>query len=222
LNKTAATQAVFFDLDGTFADTAPDLGAALNHVRALHKLPPLPIELTRLQASHGSAGLLKLGFDVTPDSAAFPALRDEFLAYYSANICVHTFLFDGMAELIDTLEQRGLPWGIVTNKPHRFTMPLMQALGYGKRATCLVSGDTCAHPKPHPEPLLYAAKITKVPPQNCLYLGDDKRDIDAGRAAGMKTLIALFGYIDTKADLNSWQASASINSPLELLLQLKP
>lgn len=220
LNKTSATQAVFFDLDGTFADTAPDLAAALNHVRELHKLPPLPIELTRLQASHGSAGLLKLGFNVTPESAEFPALRDAFLAHYSANICVHTTLFDGIAALIDVLDQRGLPWGIVTNKPHRYTIPLMQALGYDKRAACLVSGDTCAHPKPHPAPLLHAAKITGVTPKNCLYLGDDKRDIDAGRAAGMKTLIALFGYIDPKANLNTWHADNSVAAPLALLSHL--
>ena len=131
-------KAVLFDLDGTFADTAPDLGAALNHVRSLHQLPPLPLEITRLQASHGSAGLLKLGFNVTPDDAAFPALRDAFLAHYTAHICDHTTLFPGMAELIATLEQRGLPWGTVTNKPHRFTLPLMQALGIASRAACLV------------------------------------------------------------------------------------
>ena len=214
------TAAVLFDLDGTFADTAPDLGAALNHVRSLYKLPSLPIEITRLQASHGSAGLLKLGFNVTPDSVEFPALRDAFLAYYSANICVYTTLFPGMKDLIDSLEQRGLPWGIVTNKPHRFTLPLMQALNYADRAYCLVSGDTCAHAKPHPEPLLHAAKSMKVAPENCIYLGDDKRDMEAGRAAGMKSLIALFGYIDPKANLNSWQADASITAPLELLEHL--
>jgi len=213
-------EAVLFDLDGTFADTAPDLGAALNHVRSLHHLPPLPLEITRLQASHGSAGLLKLGFNIEPDSAEFPALRDAFLAHYSANICAHTTLFKGMAELITTLEQRGLPWGIVTNKPHRFTLPLMQALGYAGRAACLISGDTCAHAKPHPEPLLHAAKSIGVAPQNCLYLGDDKRDMEAGRAAGMKSIIALFGYIDPRADLNSWQADASIASPLELIAHL--
>jgi len=213
-------RAVFFDLDGTFADTAPDLGAALNHVRMLHKQPPLPLEVTRLQASHGSAGLIKLGFNIEPDSAKFPALRDALLAHYSANICSHTTLFPGMNTLIATLEQRGLPWGIVTNKPHRFTLPLMQALGYDKRAACLISGDTCAHAKPHPEPLLLAARSIDVAPQNCLYLGDDKRDIDAGRAAGMKSLIALFGYIDPKTDLESWQADASISSPLELIAHL--
>lgn len=213
-------EAVLFDLDGTFADTAPDLGAALNHLRSLHKLPPLPLEVTRLQASHGSVGLIKLGFNIGPDSAKFPPLREAFLAHYTANICAHTTLFPGMAELVNALEQRGLPWGIVTNKPHRFTLPLMQALGYAERAACLVSGDTCAHAKPHPEPLLYAAKIIGVAPQNCLYVGDDKRDIDAGRAAGMKSLIALFGYIDPQADLTTWQADARISSPLELIKHL--
>jgi N-acetyl-D-muramate 6-phosphate phosphatase len=219
--QTTKTAAVFFDLDGTFADTAPDLGAALNHVRGLHNLPPLPVEVTRLQASHGSAGLIKLGFNVDPDSAEFPTLRDALLAHYSANICTHTTLFAGMAELITTLEQRGLPWGIVTNKPHRFTLPLIQALGYAERAACLVSGDTCALAKPHPEPLLHAARITGVAPQNCLYIGDDKRDIEAGRAAGMKSLIALFGYIDPKSDLDSWQADAAIKTPLELVAYLQ-
>lgn len=218
---TPAIKAVLFDLDGTFADTAPDLGAALNHVRKLHHLPPLPLEITRLQASHGSAGLIKLGFDIEPDAAEFPPLRDALLAHYTANICAHTTLFPGMAQLIDTLEKRGLPWGIVTNKPHRFTLPLMQALGYAERAACLVSGDTCTRAKPHPDPLLYAAKYMEIAPENCLYLGDDKRDIDAGRAAGMKSLIALFGYIDPKADLDMWQADASITAPLELLDHLK-
>ena len=210
-------KAVLFDLDGTFADTAPDLGAALNHVRSLHQLPPLPLEITRLQASHGSAGLLKLGFNVTPDDAAFPALRDAFLAHYTAHICDHTTLFPGMAELVAALEQRGLPWGIVTNKPQRFTLPLMQALGMASRAACLVSGDTCAHPKPHPEPMLHAASIIGVAPESCLYLGDDKRDMEAGHAAGMPALIALYGYIDPQAQLDTWPASGSISSPLALL-----
>ena len=215
-------KAVLFDLDGTFADTAPDLGAALNHVRSLHQLPPLPLEITRLQASHGSAGLLKLGFTVTPDDATFPALRDAFLAHYTAHICDHTTLFPGMAELIATLEQRGLPWGIVTNKPQRFTLPLMQALGMASRAACLVSGDTCAHAKPHPEPMLHAAKNIGIAPENCLYLGDDKRDMEAGRAAGMPSLIALYGYIDPQAQLDTWQASGSISSPLALLDHIQP
>jgi len=219
LNKTKI-DAVLFDLDGTFADTAPDLGAALNHVRSLHQLPPLPLEVTRLQASHGSAGLLKLGFNIEPDAAEFPALRELFLDYHAAHQCVHTTLFAGMAELIDAIEKRGLAWGIVTNKPQRFTLPLMQALGYAQRAACMVSGDTCAKAKPHPDPLLHAAKLINIAPENCLYLGDDKRDMDAGRAAGMKTAIALFGYIDPRADLKTWQADAAIATPLQLLTHL--
>ena len=213
-------ESVLFDLDGTFADTAPDLGAALNHVLELHNRPPLPLSISRLQASHGSAGLLKLGFNIEANAPEFILLRDQLLAHYSAHICTHTKLFPGMEELINTLENRGLPWGIVTNKPHRFTLPLMQTLGYAERPACLISGDTCAHAKPHPEPLLHAAKIIGVAPDKCLYLGDDKRDIDAGRAAGMKSLIALFGYIDPKVDLSTWQADGAIAAPLELLKHL--
>ena len=185
---------VLFDLDGTFADTAPDLGAALNHVLALHDLPPLPLEKSRLQASHGTIGLLGLGFGIKPDNPLFTKLREEFLAHYTAHICDHTTLFAGMAELVATLEQRGLPWGIVTNKPHRFTVPLMQALGYANRAGCLVSGDTCAHAKPHPMPMLHAAKLIDVAPGHCLYLGDDKRDMEAANAANMLGIIAQYGY----------------------------
>jgi N-acetyl-D-muramate 6-phosphate phosphatase len=210
-------KAVLFDLDGTFADTAPDLGAALNHVLSLHGRPPLPLEISRLQASHGSAGMLKLAFGVSPDAPEFPALRDAFLAHYTAHICDHTTLFAGMAELIAALEQRGLPWGIVTNKPQRFTLPLMQALGMASRAACLVSGDTCAQAKPHPAPMLHAAGLIGIPAQQCLYLGDDKRDMAAGNAAGMTSLIALYGYIDPHAQLDTWQAAGAISSPLDLL-----
>jgi len=210
-------KAVLFDLDGTFADTAPDLGGALNHALALHGKPPLPIEVSRLQASHGSAGLLGLGFGITPQDPSFAGLRDEFLAHYAAHICTHTTLFAGMAELISAIEQRGLPWGIVTNKPHRFTVPLMQALGYAERAACLVSGDTCSHSKPHPMPMLHAAKTLGVAPDNCLYLGDDKRDMQAANAAIMRGIIARYGYIDPQADLDTWQAAGSVQTPLELL-----
>ncbi|MBI3901776.1 MAG: HAD-IA family hydrolase [Nitrosomonadales bacterium] len=211
------TEAVFFDLDGTFADTAPDLGAALNHVRRLHELPPLPLEIIRPQASHGSAGLLRLGFGIEPDAPDFPTLREEFLAHYTAHICDHTVLFAGMAELVDELERRELPWGIVTNKPHRFTVPLMQALGYAQRAICLISGDTCAHAKPHPAPLLKAAEQAGVSPQRCLYLGDDLRDMQAAQAAGMRGIIACYGYIDAQADLDGWGAQGSVDTPAELL-----
>ena len=218
--ETVLTKAILFDLDGTFADTAPDLAAALNHVRSLHDLPPLPLAAIRPQASHGSIGLLKLGFNVEPDAPNFAALRESFLDYYANHICVHTTLFRGMAQLIDTLEQRQLPWGIVTNKPHRFTLPLMQALGYAQRATCLVSGDTCARAKPYPDPLLKASELMSIAAQHCAYLGDDLRDVEAGRAAGMKTLIARYGYIAAQENLAAWQANGIINSPLELIAHL--
>jgi phosphoglycolate phosphatase len=215
--ETVLIKAILFDLDGTFADTAPDLAAALNHVRGLHDLPPLPLEVLRPQASHGSIGLLRRGFGVEPESPEFNGLREAFLAHYTAHICDHTTLFPGMVQLLDTLEQRGLPWGIVTNKPHRFTVPLMQELGYAERAACLISGDTCARAKPYPDSLLKACEIMNVVPANCIYLGDDPRDMEAAQAAGMRGIIAGYGYIEVHANLDSWHANGNINAPLELL-----
>ncbi|MBI5437149.1 MAG: HAD-IA family hydrolase [Nitrosomonadales bacterium] len=210
-------KAVLFDLDGTFADTAPDLAAALNHVRSQRSLPPLRLETVRPQASHGARGLLKLGFGIEPDEPDFATLRESFLNYYDAHICVHTTLFAGMAQLVETLEQRSLPWGIVTNKPHRFTVPLMQALGYAQRATCLVSGDTCARAKPYPDPLLKASELLGIEPQHCLFLGDDQRDMEAAQAAGMRGIVASYGYIDAQANPNGWPADGDVDSPLALL-----
>ena len=214
------TNAVLFDLDGTFADTAPDLAAALNHLLNLHGRPPMPLETIRPQASHGSPGLLKLGFNIEPDAPSFADLRDAFLDYYANHICVHTTLFPGMTELIDILEQRGLPWGIVTNKPHRFTLPLMQALGYAQRAACLISGDTCARAKPFPDSLLKASELLKIAPQLCLYLGDDERDAEAAQAAGMRCIIARYGYISSPEELSSWPAQGGIDLPSQLLQYL--
>ncbi len=210
-------KAVLLDLDGTFADTAPDLAAALNHVRVLHELPPLALEIIRPHASHGSIGLLQIGFNITPDGPQFSALRDTLLNYYTAHICDHTTLFSGVAQLINRLEQRNLPWGIVTNKPHRFTLPLMRALGMASRAACLVSGDTCARAKPYPDPLLHACELLNIAPAAALYLGDDKRDMEASRAANMQFLIARYGYLPAHEDISTWQAQGSIHNPLELL-----
>ena len=210
-------KAILFDLDGTFADTAPDLAAALNHTRATRHLPPLPIEVLRPQASHGSRGLLKVGFDIEPEHPDYNKLRDIFLDYYAKNICVKTQLFGDTARLIDTLEQRGIKWGIVTNKPHRFTVPLMQALGMASRAACLISGDTCTHAKPHPEPMLKACEIIGVSPAQCLYLGDDLRDMQAANAVGMRGIIANYGYVSADASVENWNAHGSINKPTELL-----
>jgi phosphoglycolate phosphatase len=210
-------KAILFDLDGTFADTAPDLAAALNHTRASRNLPPLPLDIIRPQASHGSRGLLKIGFGIEPEHPDYDTLRDIFLDYYERNICVHTRLFGGMAQLIGELKLRGIKWGIVTNKPHRYTVPLMQALGYADRASCLVSGDTCAHAKPHPEPMLKACQIIGVAPAQCLYLGDDLRDMQAANAAGMAGIIANYGYAGEDASIGNWNAKGSIDGPMELL-----
>lgn len=214
-------KAVLFDLDGTFADTAPDLATALNHARASRNLPPLPLHIVRSQASHGSRGLLKIGFDIEPDAPDYDKLRDIFLDHYERNICVHTQLFDGMAQLVDELEQRDIKWGIVTNKPHRYTLPLMQALGYAERAACLISGDTCAHAKPHPEPMFKACQLIGVAPEQCLYLGDDLRDMQAANASGMRGIIARYGYIESLEEASGWQAQGSIDSPPQLLQYLK-
>jgi len=213
-------KAVLFDLDGTFADTASDLAAALNHTRATRKLPPLPIEVLRPQASHGSRGMLKVGFDIEPEHPDFNTLRDIFLDYYANNICVHTLLFGDMVQLIDELERRGIKWGIVTNKPHRYTVPLMEALGYAERAACLISGDTCAHAKPHPEPMLKACELIGVTPAQCLYLGDDLRDMRAANAAGMAGIIASYGYVNGDASVENWNAQGSVDKPTELLAYL--
>ncbi len=210
-------QAVLFDLDGTFADTAPDLGAALNHVRALRDLPPLPLEIIRLQASNGSRGLLKLGLNIEPDAPDYDELRDAFLQHYEAHICDHTTLFPGMAALVSELERHDVQWCIVTNKPHRYTVPLMEKLGYASRAACLVSGDTCLRSKPHPMPLLHAAELMGVEPERCLFLGDDLRDMEAAKAAEMTGIIAGYGYVDPAADLSSWPAAGNVPTPFALL-----
>ena len=213
----ASVKAVLFDLDGTFADTASDLAAALNAVRASRDLPPLPLEILRPQASHGSAGLLKVGMNVTPDCSGYNDMRAIFLDHYANNICVKTTLFSGMSDLVDTLERRAIPWGIVTNKPDIYTLPLMKALGYADRAACLISGDTCANAKPHPEPMHKACEIIGVSPEYCLYLGDDLRDMQAANAVCMRGVIARYGYISADADLDSWYSHAIIDHPMELL-----
>jgi 2-phosphoglycolate phosphatase len=210
-------RAVLFDLDGTFADTAPDLAAALNHARAARKLPPLPLEVLRPQASHGSRGLIKIGFGIEPGHPDFEVLRQIFLDHYEQNICVHTRLFEDMGLLVGELERRNMRWGIVTNKPHRYTVPLMQALGYAERAACLISGDTCAHAKPHPEPMLRACQMIGVPPDQCLYVGDDLRDMQAANAAGISGIIASYGYVSDDASVENWNAQGSVKKPMELI-----
>lgn len=214
---SSAIRAVLFDLDGTLADTARDLGFALNEQRRLHGLDPLPFEAIRPQASHGARGLLKLGFNIAPDAPDFAALRGQYLDLYERHVCDHTVLFPGTAELLHALEQRGLKWGVVTNKPARFTLPLMRALELDSRAACIVSGDTTANSKPHPEPLLAAARRIGVPAHACLYVGDAERDVEAAVAAGMKVLIADYGYLSEDDRPDAWGAHGRIAAPADIL-----
>ena len=220
MTNTRIIQAVLFDLDGTLADTAPDLGHALNLQRERHGLPPLPQETIRPYASHGTVGLFDIGFGLTPQDARFEPMREEYLALYTANLCLHTTLFPGMAELLDELENKGIAWGVVTNKPERFTNPLLELLGLTQRAASIVSGDTCAHPKPHPEPLLRAAREAGAEPASCLYVGDAERDIEAARAACIPALIAAYGYIGANDRPETWGADGTIQHPSEILLYL--
>jgi N-acetyl-D-muramate 6-phosphate phosphatase len=209
--------AVLFDLDGTFADTAPDLARALNGVRAERGLPPLPPEIARPHTSAGARGLLKAGFGIAPESPGYGDLRDRFLEFYEKNLCVETRLFDGIPELLATLRARKLPWGIVTNKGKRFTDPLVRLLAVDRLAGCVVSGDSTPHIKPHPAPLLLAASLLSLPPVACLYVGDDLRDVQAARAAGMRVLAAGWGYLGEGADPRTWEADAVISHPREIL-----
>lgn len=211
---------VLFDLDGTLADTAPDLGLALNMLRQRHGLAPLALETIRPYASHGSRGLLGIGFGVQPEEECFAALRDEYLALYDAVFARSPRLFPGMSELLGVLEQSGLRWGVVTNKPRRFTQPLMQALGLHERAACIVSGDDARRPKPAPDGLLLACVQTESAPAACWYVGDAARDIEAGRAVGMPTVVARYGYLSADDQPETWGATYHIRHPAELALLL--
>ena len=208
-------RAVLFDLDGTFADTAPDLGGALNRQRTARGMQPLPLEKIRPHASAGARGLLGVGFGIGPDHVDYAAMREEFLQIYENNLCCDTVLFPGMAELVDRLETDGLRWGIVTNKAERFAKPLLGLL-VGNRAACVIGGDTTGRLKPHPEPLLAASRTLDIAPGACVYVGDDQRDIEAGRAAGMKTVAVEYGYLNGSMPEN-WGADAIIGHPQELL-----
>lgn len=208
---------VLFDLDGTLVDTAPDLGHALNEMRRRRGMPALPEALTRPQSSHGSQGMLRLGFGIAADHADFPALRQEFLTTYAAHLTARSTLFPGMAEVLASLEGRGLKWGVVTNKPARYTEPLLAHLGLMVRAACVVSGDTCPQSKPHPAPLLHACQVAASTPAQCLYVGDAARDVEAATAAGIPSLVALYGYLGEQDQPERWGAAGFIRSPAGLL-----
>lgn len=213
--------AVLFDLDGTLIDSAPDLGAAADKMRTDRGLVSLPLSDYRPMAGAGARGMIAVAFGLTPDDARFAALREEFFSNYEARMTALTYVFDGVVELIAHIGQAGLKWGVVTNKSARFTVPLTQAMPLFGTAQTIVSGDTTPHAKPHPAPLLEAARQLEVAPERCLYVGDDERDIVAGRAAGMPTVAAAYGYLGAVADTQRWKADATITTPAGLLNLLR-
>jgi phosphoglycolate phosphatase len=215
--RPLAVRAVLFDLDGTLADTAGDLAAALNRVRRDRGLDPVPVAQLRAHASAGARGLLHAGMNVAADDPQYLPLRDAFLLHYEQCLAETTRLFSGVGKLLDQIEARGFRWGIVTNKATRFTRPVVAALKLDARAGAVVSGDTTAHAKPHPEPLLHAARTLSVPPGECVYVGDDLRDVLAGNAAGMSTLIARWGYLGVNEPHEQWPATGGAGRPLDLL-----
>jgi len=208
---------VLFDLDGTLLDTAPDLAAALNTVLAENHREPLTLEAIRPAVSHGGIAIIRHGFGLEAADPAVELLRRRLLEVYRANISTHTRPFPGMTDVLDTLEARGLNWGVVTNKPGWLTQPLLDNLGLLQRAACVVSGDTLAQCKPDPAPMLHACALAGSEPQHCVCIGDALRDVEAGKRAGMYTLVALFGYIRENDRPREWQADAMIHTPVDLL-----
>ncbi|MGQ2980209.1 MAG: HAD-IA family hydrolase [Polaromonas sp.] len=214
-------EAVLFDLDGTLIDSAPDLGAAADKMRTDRGMPSLPLADYRPMAGAGARGMLGVAFGLTPEHADFGALKEEFFANYEACMTERTYAFDGVAELIAQISGAGLKWGVVTNKSARFTLPLTRQMPLFASAQTIISGDTTPHAKPHPAPLLEAARQLAIEPVRCVYVGDDERDIVAGRAAGMPTVAAAYGYLGATADTLGWKADATIVSPSALLNLLR-
>ncbi len=213
-------EGVLFDLDGTLADTAPDLAYALNQTLLANHKPVLPFENIRPVVSHGGIAMIRLAFNIGPEDEDYLEIREQFLQTYLQNIATHTRLFAGMEGLLTELEARNIPWGVVTNKPGWLTDPLMAALALTNRAATIVSGDTVAKAKPHPDPLFHACEQADLNPGNCIYVGDAERDIQAGNAAGMKTVAALFGYIQKHDKPKEWMADVYINQPEDLIVYL--
>lgn len=209
-------RAVLFDLDGTLVDTAPDLAAATNRMLAARSRRALPLAQLRPYVSRGARGMIGEAFGLAPGDEGYEPLREEFIALYSENLCVHSALFPGMEELLARIEARGVPWGVVTNKAHRLASPILAGLGIGARTAILVGGDTCARAKPHPDPLLHAAREIGIEPGAALYVGDDVRDVEAARAAGMPVLAAGYGYLGDGDGPHAWGADAVVSSPLQI------
>lgn len=209
--------AVLFDLDGTLIDSAPDLGAAADKMRIDRGMASLDYALYRPMAGAGARGMLSVAFGMTPEHPEFAEFKEEFFQNYECRMTVLTRVFDEVGAMISALERRGLAWGVVTNKSERFTLPLTANMALFRNARAIVSGDTTPHAKPHPAPLLEAAKKLQIEPARCIYVGDDARDIQAGRAAGMGTVAATYGYLGHNADTAMWGADAVIVTPAALL-----
>jgi len=211
---------VLFDLDGTLIDTAPDMAAALDTLCREENQPVLPYEQVRPVVSNGSAALIKLAFGDVEDQKRLHHLKQRYLEIYQENICIDSTPFKGVETVLDHIERSGLNWGVVTNKPGWLTLPLMKRLQLAQRAATIVSGDTTENSKPHPDPMHHACDEAHSASHECIYVGDARRDIEAGNNAGMKTLVANYGYIETDEDVSSWGADAIISKPEELLLHL--
>ncbi|MGV0999683.1 MAG: phosphoglycolate phosphatase [Fluviibacter sp.] len=212
----AKIRAILFDLDGTIADTAPDLAAAANSLRLADGVPPLSVELLRPFASQGARGLIQEAVGLTPDDPGFEHARLRFLSYYENNLCVHTRLFPGIEPLLAGIEAHQLPWGIVTNKVEHYALPLMQKLGLTTRCAVTVGGDTTPNPKPAPDPLLHAARAIDVAPEAFLYVGDDLRDVQAAHAAGMTSVAVRWGYLGDGPPIEKWNAHHIVRTPKDL------
>ena len=212
----AALHSVLFDLDGTLADTAPDLGFALNQQRLARGMLELPIDELRTHASSGARGLLQAGFGIRPDDSGYLELRDEFLDLYEKNLSRNSTLFPGVPALLDEIEDRGMTWGIVTNKAERFTFPLLRALRLLDRSACVICGDTTPFAKPHPTPLIEAMSRIGTTAAQCIYVGDDERDVQAGHAAGMSVVVVRYGYLGNGRPPEEWGADVFVDSPAEL------
>ena len=211
---------VLFDLDGTLIDTAPDMAAALDQLCREQQRQPLPFEQVRPVVSNGSVALVTLAFGETLDEARLAQLKQRYLDIYEDALCIHSKPFDGINSVLDEIDRRGMNWGVVTNKPGWLTQPLMDSLGLAARAATLVSGDTTLNRKPHPDPMHHACDEAGSAAHECLYIGDARRDIEAGRNAGMKTLVAAYGYIGDWENIDDWGADAYIDRPEEILQYL--